>query len=106
MSKRMIKRTIKVLEERGWTQHIEEDNEGKMCLLGALNVAATGEAEPRATLLTSEYNNTLIDIGNSVAPMDMRSEYLNDEAREQIAHWNDRKSRRKSDVINKLKGLL
>ena len=36
---------IKVLEERGWTQSGRlEDADGAVCLYGAVNIAATGDA--------------------------------------------------------------
>lgn len=45
-SHQIITRAADLLEQRGWVQATQEDNEGRLCVYGALRVAAAEQVEP------------------------------------------------------------
>jgi hypothetical protein len=80
-----------VLKERGWTQGTYEDALHRVCLLGACQVAAFGNARSYLESL-DDICGLLVDAVNSVDG----TAYLEDDC--EVANWNDDPERTVFDV--------
>lgn len=56
----VARRTIEVLRERGWTQHVLENEEGEVCLVGALKIAADVPIESSYSVLEKASSSALV----------------------------------------------
>ena len=80
---------IKVLHERGWTQYKLEDENGRVSLYGACNVAMTGDA--------SIWDERSFDPLTAAVLANVEGKYVD------AADWNNKPERTVDEVIGVLK---
>lgn len=80
-----------LIRERGWAQHDYESDDGRLCLLGAMNVAYTG-----ASCAPQGETPTLASARKS------RDYLVAATGHPYPDNWNDREGRTKEEVISAL----
>ena len=85
---KLARKTITVIEERGWCKHTNIDKQGRVCLLGAINIARG--VEPHDDNEWTPAGNTLYNA-------------IQTEVNNYVTLWNDDKERRKGHVLRVLK---
>lgn len=77
-----LRKAAALIQKRGWCQRVREDEDGCLCVLGAIAVAAHGYAEETVDEDLSEPVRALLP-----------------DPAERIWHWNDAPGRTAGEVI-------
>lgn len=83
--KAILKHAAKLIEERGWCRGDYEDDDGRLCLIGAIRLASTGSS--------NRHNHRTEDAYRAFR----WAENISD-----AVYWNDARSRSKHQVIKAL----
>ena len=85
----VLRRAAGVLDERGWCQNNNENADGTVCALGAINVAITGDPDPEAWLPLDKL------LFENVCHVLVQAAGIKDVF---ITRWNDREGRTVDEV--------
>lgn len=86
------------LENRGWTRGVYADENGCLCLAGALNLATIGRAAPYPY---SSITDQQWALARQVT--DLIEERCGIESGPALAEWNDAPDRTRSEVVSMLR---
>lgn len=92
----VLNKAADALVRRGWIQHEEGNDAGKMCMLGALNFAVTGKPYLHEDSLLIRGAEKKID--QVLISMLGREKYEN-EYSDSFVDWNDAGNRTKREVV-------
>jgi hypothetical protein len=90
-TRRVLQDARRILLERGWCRQIRMDADGRVCLVGAIEVAMHGSVRFNHT-----HGNTYKAADDILGPFGIRD----------AAEWNDDPSRTKAEVIDLFDRLL
>ena len=96
-SSELATKTLKVIQDRGWCQRELQDDDGQLCLLGAIREACHGDAtstHPR------EFKKDYV-----AQPCDYLRKKLVRKITLGITVWNDNLDRTKTEVVEMLESL-
>ena len=99
IDKAIFAKAADIIEERGWHQGTYQGADGEVCFLGAINVAATGNAYAWPTEVDTDAFHKWV--GQQWA----RKTKKKWNGKGNIGGWNDAKRRTKAQVINFLREL-
>lgn len=92
------------LHENGWTRLDMHDDDGRMCLVGALCCALSGLPDDPATLddLEAEYQDLLVRIVHKAYPTEPACFFSSQQARisQWVQYWNDDDRRTYNEVTH------
>lgn len=91
--KAILRRALKILEKNGWAKGIYQAKSGECCLVGAIEISASGE-------------NSWMESAGSWDEAESAVKLLGFAHRGAATEWNDRKSRKFSDVKARIEQAL
>ena len=91
---RLLLRAAALLEERGWCQNIQEDGQGRMCALGAINNAEGAGATNRGLPFTKAGREANARLCKAVG-----TDFFGP------AMWNNHPQRTQAEVVSKLRAV-
>ena len=92
----LLLKAAEVIEERGWAQEWMEDPQDRVCLLGALNIAAYGK-------VYSWWQAFWPSRARQRASRELRAYLQQNYCDSSIAVWNDSRFRNKQEVLDVLR---
>lgn len=100
--KEVLDRSVEVLDRRGWTQGVVEEDDGRVCLIGALRMGIYGSTDKRQH--PSKMEEFLLNIISDDRVVDKRCEPMNS-IYMRVANFNDHAKTTKGSVVAVLRRI-